>query len=116
MKSKRLGTKLKRVLAALLTTALLVSDHTILYAADAGTVQTDMAMDAEQSISQEIVGTVSAGDVDVEEDTSAGKGENPSDTEEDIPEINAPEVNTPDVEDNLDISEELAGTVSGEMQ
>lgn len=103
MKSKHLGTRLKRALVTLLTVALLVSDNTILYAAETGTAQTVAVMDSEQSISQENIGTVSAGNAEVVEDGTIGKGEVPADNAEDIP----------DTGDGLDIPEEFDGTVSG---
>lgn len=103
MKSKYLGTKLKRVLVTLLTVTLLVSDNIILYAAETDTVQTSVVMTSEQSISQENTATVSAGDAEVGEDTAIGKGERPINNKGDIP----------DTEDGPGTLEESDGTVSG---
>ena len=103
MKSRHLGTKLKRMMVTLLTAALLLSDNTILYAAEAGTAQTAIVSELEQDVLEENADSVSAGDAEVGEDAAIGKGERPINNKGDIP----------DTEDDLGTLEEFDGTVSG---
>ncbi|MBD5528485.1 MAG: DNRLRE domain-containing protein [Lachnospiraceae bacterium] len=103
MKSRHLGTKLKRMMVTLLTAALLLSDNTILYAAEAGTAQTAIVSELEQDVLDENADSVSAGDAEVGEDTAIGKEERPINNKGDIP----------DTEDDLGTLEEFDGTVSG---
>lgn len=100
MKTKQMSAKLRKALVFLLTATLLLSDHTILYAAEAGAVQTASGDNAQQIELEENTGTVSGGDVG--DDTEAGKGEKPAE--------NTGNVTEP--VDNPDESEDISETVS----
>ncbi len=101
MKSKHVSTKLRKLLVTLLTAALLLSDHTILYAAEAGAAQTAIADNTQQAGTEENADTVSSGDVG--DNTTVGKGEKPAENTG----------NTIDSDDKPDSSEDTSETVSG---
>lgn len=77
MKTRQKSTRLRKIMVTLLTVALFLSDHMILYAAQAGAVQAAAAEDTRQTERKENPGTVSDGDVSKGDDKAAGKGEKP---------------------------------------
>lgn len=100
MKTKQMSAKLRKAMVSLLTATLLLSDHTVLYAAETGAVQAASGDNAQQIELEENTGTVSGGDVG--DDTEAGKGEKPAE--------NTGNVTEP--VDNPDESEDISETVS----
>ncbi len=87
MKTRRKSTRLRKIMVTLLTVALFLSDHMILYAAQAGAVQAAAAEDTRQTERKENPGTVSDGDVSKGDDTAAGKGEKPPQDKDDISDL-----------------------------
>ena len=100
MKTKQMSAKLRKAMVSLLTATLLLSDHTVLYAAETGAVQAASGDNAQQIELEENTGTVSGGDVG--DNTTVGKGEKPAENTG----------NTTDSDDKPDSSEDTSETVS----
>ncbi len=101
MKTRHLSIGLRRTLAILLMAVLLLSDHRVLYAAEAVVSPSASGSIELQTEPKEKAGTVSDGDVG--DDTASGKGEKPAENTG----------NTTDSDDKPDSSEDTSETVSG---